>query len=65
MNEVAKRHGLSEQSIYGWRKRFGEFNMDYVKRIKALEVEDVGRRRLLVERDREIEVTRDVNNRKW
>ncbi len=20
--EVAKRHGVSEQSIYGWRKRF-------------------------------------------
>lgn len=22
--EVAKRHGVSKQSIYGWRKRFGE-----------------------------------------
>ena len=37
VNEVAKRHGVSEQSIYGWRKRFGEFNVDEVKRLKAVE----------------------------
>lgn len=29
--EVAKRHGVSEQSIYSWRKRFGEMNADDVK----------------------------------
>jgi transposase-like protein len=28
--EVAKRHGVSEQSIYSWRKRFGEMNADDV-----------------------------------
>ena len=26
--EVAKRHGVSEQSIYGWRKRFGDMGSD-------------------------------------
>jgi len=25
--EVAKRQGVSEQSIYGWRKRFGEMTV--------------------------------------
>ena len=40
VNEVAKRHGVSEQSIYGWRKRFGEFNVDEVKRLKAVEAEN-------------------------
>lgn len=37
--EVAKRHGVSEQSIYGWRKRYGEFNVDEVRRLKELETE--------------------------
>ena len=31
--EVVKRHGVSEQSIYGWRKRCGEFNVDEVRRL--------------------------------
>ena len=26
--EVAKRHGVSELSIYGWRKRFGDMGSD-------------------------------------
>ena len=65
VNEVAKRHGVSEQSIYGWRKRFGEFNVDDVKRLKAVEAENARLRKLLVERDLEIEVMKEVNNRKW
>ena len=63
VNEVAKRHGVSEQSIYGWRKRFGEFNVDRVKRLKAVEAENARLRKLLVERDLEIEIMKEVNNR--
>ena len=65
VNEVAKRHGVSEQSIYGWRKRFGEFNVDEVKRLKTVEAENARLRKLLVERDLEIEIMKEVNNRKW
>lgn len=28
--EVAKRHGVSEQSIYGWRKRLASMAVDEV-----------------------------------
>ena len=34
---VAKRHGISEQTIYTWRKRFGTFQTDDVRRLKQLE----------------------------
>ena len=37
---VAKRHGISEQTIYTWRKRFGTFQADDVRRLKQLEVEN-------------------------
>ncbi len=63
--EVAKRHGVSEQSIYGWRKRFGEFGVDEVRRQKELEAENTRLRKLLVERDLEIEIMKEVNGRKW
>ena len=38
--EVAKRHGISEQTIYGWRQRFGAMNADEVKRLRQLEQEN-------------------------
>ena len=37
---VAKRHGISEQTIYTWRKRFGTFQADDVRRLKQLEAEN-------------------------
>jgi putative transposase len=30
--EVAKRHGVSEPSIYAWRKKFGDMGTDDGKR---------------------------------
>ena len=34
--EVSTRHGVSEQTIYTWRKRFGAMNSDEVKRLRQL-----------------------------
>jgi putative transposase len=31
---VAKRHGVSEQTIYTWRKRFGGLQASDVKRLR-------------------------------
>jgi putative transposase len=63
--EVAKRHGVSEQSIYGWRKRFGEMTADDVKNLKALEQENARLKKLLAERDLEIEVMKEIARKKW
>ena len=37
---VAKRHGISEQTIYTWRKRFGGLQASEVKRLRQLEAEN-------------------------
>ena len=36
VSAVAKRHALSEQTIYTWKKRFGTFQADDVRRLKQL-----------------------------
>lgn len=63
--EVAKRHGVSEQSIYSWRKRFGELNADDVKELKGLTQENARLKKLLAERDLEIEVMKEITRKKW
>jgi putative transposase len=32
--EVAKKYGVSEQTLYVWRKRFGAMSVDEAKRLK-------------------------------
>jgi putative transposase len=63
--EVAKRHGVSQPTIYAWRKKFGQLDADEVKRLKGLEQENARLRKLLVDRDLEIEVLREINAKKW
>lgn len=58
--QVAKRHGVSEQTIYTWRKRFGGMSADEVKRLRQLESENARLKKLLAERDLEIEVMKEI-----
>lgn len=63
---MAKRHGVSEQTqtIYTWRKRFGAFEADDVRRLKQLEAENARLKKLVVERDLEIEVMKEIAAKK-
>lgn len=64
-SEVAKRHGVFEASIYAWRKRFLGMGIDDVKHLRALEVENTRLKKLLAERDLEIEVMKEIAAKKW
>jgi putative transposase len=62
---VAKRRGVSEQTIYTWRKRFGTFQADDVRRLKQLEQENAKLKKLVAERDLEIDVMKEIAAKKW
>ena len=63
--EVAKRHGVSDATIYVWRKRFGGLEAVDVKRLRQLEQENGRLKKLVAERDLEIEVMKEVAAKKW
>jgi putative transposase len=63
--EVSKRHGISESTIYLWRQRFGSMAVDEVKHLKALEQENTRLKKLLAERDLEIEIMKEIAAKKW
>ena len=62
---VAKRHAISEQTIYTWRKRFGGFQAKDVRRLKQLEIENARLKKLVAEHDLEIEVMKEVAAKNW
>ncbi len=35
--EIAKKHGISEQTIYSWRKHYGVLDADEVKKLRQME----------------------------
>jgi len=63
--EVAKKHGVSEQTLYAWRKKYGDMDVADTKRLKALEAENSKLKKLLAERDLEIDVMKEIAAKKW
>src|SRR3954464_5246344 len=59
--EVAKKHGISEQTLYVWKKRFGQMEAVDVRRLRQLENENGRLKKLLAERDLEVEVMKEIS----
>lgn len=63
--EIARKHGVSEQTIYTWRKRFGDMDKSQVSELKRLQQENARLKKLVAERDLEIEVMKEITAKKW
>jgi transposase-like protein len=62
---VAKKYGVSEQTLYNWRKQFSGLVPSDVKRLRQLEQENARLKKMVAERDLELEIMKEVNAKKW
>ena len=60
MAEVCKQHGISEQTWYRWKKKFGQMGVPDVRRLRELEKENGRLKRIVAERDLEIDAMKAV-----
>jgi len=65
IGEVCRKHQVSEATFYRWRRMYGNMQVSEVKRLRELEQENGRLKRLLAERDLEIDVIKEVLAKKW
>ena len=63
--ELARRHGITEWTFYRWRKKYGGMSVPEATRLKELERENARLKKLVVDRDLEIEVMKEIAAKKW
>ena len=63
--EASRKYGVVEQSIYRWRKLYDGMAVSDVKELKAMRDENRRLKKLLAERDLEIEVMKEIQQKKW
>lgn len=63
--EVAKKHQMSTETLYSWRRKFGSMTVDGTKRLRALEAENGKLKKMLADRLLEIDVLKEINSKKW
>ena len=62
---AARKHGVAEQTIYRWRNRFAGMEVSDVRELKRLKDENARLKKLLAERDLEVEVMKEMQAKKW
>ena len=65
VKEVTRRHGVSEQSFYRWKAKYGGLEVSEVRRLKELESENAKLKKLLAEAHLDNAALKDVLSRKW
>ena len=59
--EVARELGISEATFHRWRKRYGAMSSQEAKRLKELEKENARLKKLLAEKELDIDLLKEVN----
>lgn len=65
VKEIIRRHGISEQTFYRWKSKYGGMEASDVRRLKELEAENAKLKRLLAEAHLDNAALKDVVSRKW
>ena len=56
---LCREHNITETSFYRWRRIYGGMNVSEAQRLKELEKENTRLKRLLAERDLEIDALKE------
>lgn len=65
ISDACRRHGITEQTYYRWRKKYGGMEVSEARRLKELEEENSRLKRLVADQALDIQILKEVNAKKW
>jgi len=63
--DVCRRVGVTEQSFYRWRRKYGGMDVSEAKRLRELEIENGRLKRMVADLLLDNQILKDVNAKKW
>jgi putative transposase len=63
--DLARKHGISEATLYNWKAKFGGMDVSDAKRLRALEEENNKLKRLLAETMLDNTALKELLSKKW
>lgn len=63
--DVCRRLGISDQTLYNWRRKYGGLEVSEVRRLKALDDENKKLKQVVAEQLLEITAIRAALAKKW
>jgi putative transposase len=63
--EACREQGIAENTYYRWRRKYGGASVPEVRRLRELEKENARLKRLVAERDLEIDAMKELASGNW
>lgn len=63
--DIARRHGVAENTIYRWKSKFAGMEVSDAKRLRALEQENARLKKLLAEAELDKAALKELVEGKW
>jgi len=63
--DLARRHGVVENTIYRWKAKFGGMEVSEAKRLRELEAENLKLKKLLAESELDKAALKEIVEGKW
>ena len=64
VGEVVREHGISEQTFYNWKAKYGGMTSTELRRVKSLETENQQLRKLVADQALSIHALKEVLGKK-
>lgn len=65
VKELSRQHGITLQTIYTWKTKFGDMSTSEAQRLRSLEQENSRLKRLVADLSLDVQILKDVNSKKW
>lgn len=62
---LARQHGVVENTIYRWKSKFGGMEVSDAKRLRVLETENTKLKQLYADAMLDNQALREINAKKW
>ena len=65
VKDLIRKHGISEQTYYRWKSKYGGMEVSEAKRLKALEAENRQLKQMVADLMLDNKVLKDINSKNW
>lgn len=63
--EVCRKYGVSEQTVYRWRSKYGGLEPSELQRLRELETENARLKKIVAQQVLDIDALKDLVSKKW
>lgn len=63
--EICREYGISKQTFYNWKSKYGGITLSELQRVKELESENARLKRIVADQQISSDILKEINSKKW